>query len=155
MFQGFLFRMPQVSRVIPDSLKSRWGRRANNNRTIRIPKTPRCATRWQIENICVNYLRSLEATKVTGNGHNYFVLNHSMVKVDAFESFIDGWIRTTSARGIVTSRGKGGGTMAHPEIAMASRAWLFPEFMNESAKQMMRSLMGEERIHQLDRNSKD
>ena len=50
----------------------------------------RCATRRQIENICVNYLRSLEATKVTGNGHNYFVPNHSMVKVDAFESFIDG-----------------------------------------------------------------
>lgn len=50
----------------------------------------KCATRRQIETICVNYLRSLEATKVTGNGHNYFVPNHSMVKVDAFECFIDG-----------------------------------------------------------------
>lgn len=49
-----------------------------------------CATRRQIETICVNYLRSLEATKVTGNGHNYFIPNHFMVKVDAFESFIDG-----------------------------------------------------------------
>ena len=49
-----------------------------------------CATRRQIETICVNYLRSLEATKVTGNGHNYFVPNHFMVKVDAFESFIEG-----------------------------------------------------------------
>ena len=48
-----------------------------------------CATRRQIETICVNYLRSLEATKVTGNGHNYFVPNHSMAKVDAFEAFID------------------------------------------------------------------
>ena len=44
------------------------------------------------------------------------------------------WIRTTSARGIVTSRGKGGGTMAHPEIAMAFRAWLFPEFLLEIVK---------------------
>lgn len=44
------------------------------------------------------------------------------------------WITTTAARGIRTSRGKGGGTMAHPEIAMAFRAWLFPEFMMELVK---------------------
>ncbi len=44
------------------------------------------------------------------------------------------WIKTTSARGIVTSRGKGGGTMAHPEIAIAFQAWLFPEFMMELVK---------------------
>lgn len=49
----------------------------------------KCANRRQIETICVNYLRSLEATKVTGNGHNYFVPRHSMAKVDAFEGFID------------------------------------------------------------------
>ena len=48
----------------------------------------RCANRRQIETICVNYLRSLEATKVTGNGHNYFVPRQSMEKVDAFEGFI-------------------------------------------------------------------
>jgi len=39
------------------------------------------------------------------------------------------WINTTHAIGIQTSRGKGGGTMAHPEIAGMFRAWLFPEFM--------------------------
>jgi hypothetical protein len=49
----------------------------------------RCANRRQIETICVNYLRSLEATKVTGNGHNYFVPRQRMEKVDAFEGFID------------------------------------------------------------------
>ena len=49
----------------------------------------RCANRRQIETICVNYLRSLEATKVTGNGHNYFVPRHSMAKLDALEAFID------------------------------------------------------------------
>ena len=49
----------------------------------------RCANRKQIETICTNFLRSLEATKVTGNGHNYFVPRHSMEKVDAFESFIE------------------------------------------------------------------
>lgn len=49
-----------------------------------------CANRKQIETICTNYLRSLEATKVTGNGHNYFVPRHNMAKVDAFEAFIEG-----------------------------------------------------------------
>ncbi len=48
-----------------------------------------CANRKQIETICTNYLRSLEATKVTGNGHNYFVPRHNMAKVDAFEAFIE------------------------------------------------------------------
>ena len=41
------------------------------------------------------------------------------------------WISTTHAKGIKTSRGKGGGTTAHPEIAEMFRAWLFPEFMLE------------------------
>lgn len=41
------------------------------------------------------------------------------------------WITSTNAIGIKTSRGKGGGTKAHPEIAMMFRAWLFPEFMME------------------------
>lgn len=41
------------------------------------------------------------------------------------------WINTTHAIGIRTSRGKGGGTIAHPEIAEMFRAWLFPEFMLE------------------------
>lgn len=41
------------------------------------------------------------------------------------------WINTTHALGMRTSRGKGGGTIAHPEIAEVFRAWLFPEFMLE------------------------
>ena len=41
------------------------------------------------------------------------------------------WISTTQAMGIRTSRGKDGGTTAHPEIAEMFRAWLFPEFMLE------------------------
>ncbi len=44
------------------------------------------------------------------------------------------WIKTTAAIGIRTLRGKDGGTTAHPEIAMAFRAWLFPEFMMELVK---------------------
>ena len=48
-----------------------------------------CANRKQIETICVNYLRSLEATKVTGTGHNYFVPRNNMEKVDVFETFIE------------------------------------------------------------------
>ena len=41
------------------------------------------------------------------------------------------WINTTQALGMRTSRGKGGGTTAHPEIATMFRAWLFPEVMLE------------------------
>ena len=41
------------------------------------------------------------------------------------------WISTTHAMGMKTSRGKGGGTTAQPEIAVMFRAWLFPEFMLE------------------------
>ena len=41
------------------------------------------------------------------------------------------WINTTHAMGMRTSRGKGGGTTAHPEIAVMFRAWLFPEVMLE------------------------
>ena len=48
-----------------------------------------CANRKQIETICVNFLRSIEATKVSGNGHLYFVPRHTMEKVDAFETFIE------------------------------------------------------------------
>lgn len=47
-----------------------------------------CANRRQIETICVNYLRSLEATKVSVNGHLYFVPRHQMEKVDVFEDFV-------------------------------------------------------------------
>ncbi|MEG2521226.1 MAG: KilA-N domain-containing protein, partial [Christensenellaceae bacterium] len=39
------------------------------------------------------------------------------------------WVNMTQAMGIVSTRGKGGGTVAHPEIAEAFRAWLFPEHM--------------------------
>lgn len=39
------------------------------------------------------------------------------------------WINTTQAMAMRTSRGKGGGTTAHPEIAVMFRAWLFPKVM--------------------------
>ena len=48
-----------------------------------------CANRKQIETICLSYLRMLEATKVSINGHIYFVPRHTMDRVDAFESFIE------------------------------------------------------------------
>lgn len=44
------------------------------------------------------------------------------------------WISTTKAVGIESKAGKNGGTMAHPEIAEAFRAWLFPEVMLEMVK---------------------
>ena len=41
------------------------------------------------------------------------------------------WISATAAIGLQSKLGKGGGTSAHPEIACAFRAWLYPEFQYE------------------------
>lgn len=49
----------------------------------------RCANRKQIETICLNFIRSLEATKLSVNGHLYFVPRHRMEKVSIFEDFMD------------------------------------------------------------------
>ena len=48
----------------------------------------RCANRRQVETICVNFLRMLESTKLSVNGHLYFVPRHNMEKVDIFEDFV-------------------------------------------------------------------
>ena len=48
----------------------------------------KCANRKQIETICVNYLRGLEATKLSITGHLYFVPRIHMDKVSLFEDFI-------------------------------------------------------------------
>ena len=48
----------------------------------------RCANRRQVETICVNFLRILESTKLSVNGHLYFVRRHNMEKVDIFEDFV-------------------------------------------------------------------
>lgn len=47
-----------------------------------------CANRKQIETICTNFLRSIEATKLSITGHMYFVPRIYMDKVDTFEDFI-------------------------------------------------------------------
>lgn len=48
----------------------------------------RCANRKQIETICVNFLRGMEATKLSVTGHMYFVPRTFMEHVDIFEDFI-------------------------------------------------------------------
>ena len=47
-----------------------------------------CANRRQIETICGNFLRSLEATKLSVTGHMYFVPRTYMEQVGIFEDFI-------------------------------------------------------------------
>ena len=48
----------------------------------------RCANRKQIETICTNFLRGIEATKLSITGHMYFVPRIYMDRVDIFEDFI-------------------------------------------------------------------
>ena len=47
-----------------------------------------CATRKQVETICMNFLRTMEATKLSINGHLYFIPRHRMERVDIFEDFV-------------------------------------------------------------------
>lgn len=44
------------------------------------------------------------------------------------------WISKTSAKGIESRQGKGGGTLAHPDIAMEFRMWLDPKFRMDVIK---------------------
>ena len=55
------------------------------------------------------------------------------------------WIEKTGAVGLVSKQGANGGTFAHPEIANAFRAWLFPEFLLELLQTYMRPVSDEER----------
>lgn len=48
----------------------------------------RCANRKQIETICTNFLRGLDATRLSIAGHMYFVPKTYMDRVDIFEDFI-------------------------------------------------------------------
>ncbi len=48
-----------------------------------------CANRKQIETICTNFLRELDATKLSVTGHMYFVPRTYMEKVNLFEDFIN------------------------------------------------------------------
>lgn len=48
-----------------------------------------CANRKQVETICANFLRSIEATKLSITGYLYFVPRTYMEKVDVFEEFIN------------------------------------------------------------------
>ncbi len=47
-----------------------------------------CANRKQIETIGLNFLRTLDATKLSVNGHLYFIPQYRMERVDIFEDFI-------------------------------------------------------------------
>ncbi len=49
----------------------------------------RCANRKQVETICTNFLRSIEATKLSVTGYLYFVPRTFMEKVDVFEEFLN------------------------------------------------------------------
>lgn len=48
-----------------------------------------CANRKQIETICLKFLRALDATKVSVNGHLYFIPRHTMDQIAVFETFFE------------------------------------------------------------------
>ena len=44
------------------------------------------------------------------------------------------WISKTNTNGIESSQGKGGGTQAHPDIAMEFHMWFEPKFLMDVIK---------------------
>lgn len=86
---------------------------------------------WMRSNTTVEYLRMWE--KVYNPGFQEDTCNELLHTVHTTGTTLTPslWISTTHAIGMKTSRGKGGGTTAHPEIAEMFRAWLFPKFMLE------------------------
>ena len=86
---------------------------------------------WMRNNITVEYLRMWE--KIYNPGFKEDTCDELIHTIHTTSTTLTPslWIKATHAHGIKTSRGKGGGTVAHPEIAEMFRAWLFPEFMLE------------------------
>ncbi len=86
---------------------------------------------WMRNNTTIEYLRMWE--KIYNPQFQEVACNELMYTVHTTGTTLTPslWINTTRALGMRTSRGKGGGTIAHPEIAEMFRAWLFPEFMLE------------------------
>ena len=86
---------------------------------------------WMRNNTTVEYLRMWE--KIYNPGFKEDACNELIHTIHTTSTTLTPslWIKTTHAHGIKTSRGNGGGTVAHPEIAEMFRAWLFPEFMLE------------------------
>ncbi len=86
---------------------------------------------WMRSNTTIEYLRMWE--KVYNPGFQEDACDELIQRIHTTSTTLTPslWISTTYAKGIRTSRGKGGGTTAHPEIAEMFRAWLFPEFMLE------------------------
>ena len=86
---------------------------------------------WMRSNTTIEYLRMWE--KIYNPQFQEVACDEliHMVHTTSTTLTLSLWINTTHALGMRTSRGKGGGTIAHPEIAEMFRAWLFPEFMLE------------------------
>ncbi len=86
---------------------------------------------WMRSNPTVEYLRMWEKTHNPGFRDDACDELLHTIHTTSTTLTPSLWIKTTHAHGIKTSRGKGGGTIAHPEIAEMFRAWLFPKFMLE------------------------
>lgn len=89
---------------------------------------------WMRSNATVEYLRMWEKTYNPGFQDDACDELLHTIHTTSTTLTPSLWIRTTHAHGIKTSRGKGGGMVAHPEIAEMFRAWLFPEFILELVK---------------------
>lgn len=84
-----------------------------------------------------NWMRNRDVVEFIGLWEELHNPNFKRAEFDTFKnqagkhSFVispEKWTNATNAIGIVTKRGKGGGTYAHSDIAMSFATWVSPEF---------------------------
>lgn len=89
------------------------------------------------KDVVKNWLRVRDTIEFLGLWENIHNPNFKGVEFDSFrkESGSNAftlspqrWIENTNAIGMVSKSGRGGGTFAHPDIAMEFASWISPEF---------------------------
>lgn len=89
------------------------------------------------KDVVKNWLRVRDTIEFLGLWENIHNPNFKGVEFDSFRKESGSntftlspqrWIENTNAIGMVSKSGRGGGTFAHPDIAMEFASWISPEF---------------------------
>lgn len=99
------------------------------------------------EIVLQNWMRNRDTIQFLGvweklHNYNFKVENYEALEGEAgLNSFTlspKKWIETTNAKGIISKKGRGGGTYAHPDIALGFCFWLSPAFALYVVKEFRR-----------------
>lgn len=107
------------------------------NEYISLTDIARYKNKEEPKDVVKNWLRVRDTIEFLGLWENIHNPNFKGVEFDSFrkESGSNAftlspqrWIENTNAIGMVSKSGRGGGTFAHPDIAMEFASWISPEF---------------------------